>query len=52
MVKQVGIPTFFMTLSCTDLKWDGLISIIGKLKDEKLTTERKAVWIILNVVII
>ena len=29
-----------MTLSCADLKWNELISIIGKLKGEKLTSER------------
>ena len=34
MVKQLGIPTFFMTLTCTDLHWNELISIIAKLKEE------------------
>ena len=24
MVKQLGIPTWFMTLSCADLRWPGL----------------------------
>ena len=24
MVKQLGIPTFFMTLSCADLRWNKL----------------------------
>ena len=31
MVKQLGIPTFFLTLSCADLRWNELISIISKL---------------------
>ena len=31
MVKQLGLPTFFMTLSCADLRWDELISIIASL---------------------
>ena len=31
MVKQLGLPTFFMTLSCADLKWIELIKIIAKL---------------------
>ena len=31
MVKQLGIPTFFMKLSCADLHWNELISIIAKL---------------------
>ena len=28
MVKQLGIPTWFMTLSCDDLKWSDLFEII------------------------
>ena len=31
MVKQLGIPTFFMTLSCADLWWNELVEIISKL---------------------
>ena len=31
MVKQLGVPTFFLTLSCADLIWDKLIEIIQKL---------------------
>ena len=31
MVKWLGIPTFFLTLSCADLKWHELTSIIYKL---------------------
>ena len=31
MVKQLGIPTFFMTLSCADLRWNELVEIILKL---------------------
>ena len=26
MVKQLGIPTWFMTLSCADLRWPGVVS--------------------------
>ena len=40
MVKQIGLATICMTLSCADLQWDELISIIGKLKGEKLSSER------------
>ena len=36
MVKQLGISTFFMTLSCADLHWNELISIIVKLNVENL----------------
>ena len=31
MVKQIGLPTYFMTLSCADLRWVELPSIISKL---------------------
>ena len=31
MVNQLGVPTFFLTLSCADLKWDELIENIQKL---------------------
>ena len=40
MVKQLGLPTFFMTLSCADLRWNELISIISKLKGERLSEEQ------------
>ena len=39
MVKQLGIPTFFMTLSSADLKWNELISIINKLNKQGLSDE-------------
>ena len=39
MVKQLGIPTFFMTLSSADLKWNELISIINKLNKQGLSEE-------------
>ena len=31
MVKQLGVHTFFMTLSCADLYWNELISVIATL---------------------
>ena len=31
MVKQLGIPTYFLTLSCADLRWEELQYIIHKL---------------------
>ena len=31
MVKQLGVPTIFMTLSSADLKWNELVYIINKL---------------------
>ena len=33
MIKQLGLPTFFITLSCADLRWHGLIEIIYKLNE-------------------
>ena len=37
MVKQLGLPTFFMTLSCADLHWNELISVISTLNGNKTT---------------
>ena len=39
MAKQLGLPTFFMTLSCADLPWDKLISIIASFRGEILMQE-------------
>ena len=39
IVKQLGCPTFFMTLSSADLRWNELISIIAKLNNLKLSKE-------------
>ena len=40
MVKQLGLPTFFVTLSCADLRWKELILIISRLnKIDTLETE-------------
>ena len=33
MVKQLGIPTYFLTLSCPDLRWEELAHIINKLSN-------------------
>ena len=39
MVKQLGLPTFFLTLSCADLRWNELISIISKLEGSMLSED-------------
>ena len=39
MVKQLGIPTWFMTLSCADLRWPELFQIISKTKGNDLSDE-------------
>ena len=39
MAKQLGLPTYFMTLSCADLRWNELPSIISKLKGLNLLEE-------------
>ena len=39
MVKQLGLPKFFMTLCCADLRWNELISIISAFKGEILKEE-------------
>ena len=39
MVKQKGLPTFFYSLSCADLRWSELINIIIKLGRIDITDE-------------
>ena len=39
MVKQLGIPTYFLTLSCADLRWEELPYIINKLNNLGLSDE-------------
>ena len=39
MVKQLGIPTYFLTLPYADLRWDELPYIINKLNNLNLTDE-------------
>ena len=39
IVKQLGLPTFFMTLSCADLRWNELLAIISRLNGESLSEE-------------
>ena len=33
MVKQLGIPTYFLTLSCADQRWEELPYIMNKLSN-------------------
>ena len=33
MVKQLGIPAFFLTWSCADLRWNEILGIIRKLNE-------------------
>ena len=33
MVKQLGVPTFFLTLSCADLRWKEYLELIQKLNE-------------------
>lgn len=39
MVKQLGIPTWFMTLSCADLRWPDLFEIIEKTQGRDVSTD-------------
>ena len=39
MVKQLGIPTWFMTLSCADLRWPELFQIISRANGANMTDE-------------
>ena len=40
MVKQLGAPKFFLTLSCADLRWNEVISIIFKLTRVDISDEK------------
>ena len=40
MVKQLRLPTFFITLSCADLGWNELISITSTLKTKTAKDEK------------
>lgn len=40
MLKQLGIPTWFTTLSCADLRWPELFQIIARKGGEKMTSEQ------------
>ena len=39
MVKQLGIPTWFMTHSCADLRWPELFQIIARTKGNNMTDQ-------------
>ena len=39
MVRQLGIPQFFLTLSCADLRWNELVSIISKLDSANIAVK-------------
>ena len=39
MIKQLGCPTFFLTLSCADMKWKKIPEIISKLNKLNLPKE-------------
>ena len=40
MVKQLGILTWFMTLSCADLRWPELFQIIARTQGKNLTDDQ------------
>ena len=39
MVQQLGIPTWFLTLSCADLRWQELFHILSRVRGENITDE-------------
>ena len=39
MVKQLGIPTYILSLSCTDLRWQDFSIIFNKLNNLVLSEE-------------
>ena len=39
MVKQLGIPTWFMTLSCAELRWPEMFQIIARTQGQNMSNE-------------
>ena len=56
MIQQLGMPTWFVTLSPADLKWTDIMQIIGRQYGKTLTAEmisqmtfeEKSMWIRTN----
>ncbi|XP_044742323.1 uncharacterized protein LOC123304800, partial [Chrysoperla carnea] len=42
MIRQLGIPTFFITLSAAETKWVELLVILSKVVDNVVVTEHEA----------
>ena len=40
MVKQLGIPTWFTTLSCAHLRWPELFQILARIQGNDLTDKQ------------
>ena len=40
MVKQLGIPAWFMTLSCADLRWPELFQILARTQGKNISNEQ------------
>lgn len=41
MIRQLGFPTYFVSLSAADTRWTDLLGIVGKLVDNKEYTEQE-----------
>ena len=37
MIKQLGPPTWWMTFSCADLRWNEIYRILSKLKGQEIS---------------
>ena len=42
MIKQLGPPSWWMTLSCADLRWNEIYKILSKLKGRAMTDDEIA----------
>ena len=40
MVKNLGVPSWFLTLSCPDLRWQDLFHIFSKINVHQMTDDR------------
>ena len=39
MIRQLGLPTWFMSLSSADTRWPDLLKILSKLNDGVILTD-------------
>lgn len=39
MIRQFGLPTWFMSFSAADTRWNDLIRVLGVLNDQKKYTD-------------
>ena len=52
MVKQLEIPTFFLTLSSADLRWNEILTIIRKLNESDFDISNSHIMIAVKLFVV